>query len=434
MPAHEQRALMLIQQQRFDLAQRELRQAVVEDPLAARPHALLALCLRHEEKFTEATQEAQQAIFLDPEAGFGHYALSIVLEARNRSAEAKTAIEEAIRLDPDQPDYFGQLALVEFQLRDWNASLTAAENGLKADPEHVFCTNLRVQALTKLGRRTDADAAVESVLRREPDNAYTHANRGWTLLEQRNPAKAMEHFREALRLEPNLDWARAGIVEALKARNFVYRWLLGYFFWMSRLSRRAQWGVIIGLWFTVQAANYLGDNYPQLQWFTQPLLIAYIVFFLLTWLARPLFNTLLRFSRFGRMVLTREDRWQSNVVCLLLLCALVTGLTAVFSDASIVQSDAIDLAVVCGFTSIFVANIFNCARGWPRKTMALGAAAYLAVAAILLWKVHRAYVGNDMFITYFMKQAEEWRKNVVIPAPLLLLIGGNYLATKRPKR
>jgi tetratricopeptide (TPR) repeat protein len=392
MSAHEHRAVMLIQQQRFDLAQQELRQAVVEDPLAARPHALLALCLRHEEKFADATQEAHQSIFLDPEAGFGHYALSIVLEARNRSAEAKTAIEEAVRLDPDNPDYFGQLALVEFSLRDWNASLAAAENGLKADPEHVYCTNLRVQALTKLGRRTDADAAVESVLRREPENAYTHANRGWTLLEQRNPAKAMEHFREALRLEPNLDWARAGIVEALKARNFLYRWLLGYFFWMSRLSRRAQWGVIVGLWLAFQLANYVNANYPQFKWITGPLMIAYLAFFLLTWLARPVFNTLLRFSRFGRMVLTREDRWQSNAVCLLLLLTLAAGLTTAFSDASIVQSDAVDLAIGCGFMSIFVANIFNCARGWPRRTMALGAAAYVAVVAILLWKVHRAYV------------------------------------------
>jgi hypothetical protein len=42
--------------------------------------------------------------------------------------------------------------------------------------------------------------------------------------------------------------------------------------------------------------------------------------------------------------------------------------------------------------------------------------------------------GNDMFVTYYMKQADEWRENIVLPAPILLLIGGNILATKRPNR
>ena len=37
-----------------------------------------------------------------------------------------------------------------------------------------------------------------------------------------------------------LDWARVGMIEALKARNPVYRLLLLYFLWMSRLARRAR--------------------------------------------------------------------------------------------------------------------------------------------------------------------------------------------------
>ena len=157
-----------------------------------------------------------------------------------------------MQLEPDDADYWGQLAAIELSTGKWDAALAAADRGLQVDPEHVNCTNLRVQAPQNSGRRTDADAAVEAALRRTPDDAFTHANRGWTLLEQGNPAKAMEHFREALRLNPEMDWARAGIVESLKAKHFVYRWILGYFFWMQRLSGRARWGVIIGAYLLFQ--------------------------------------------------------------------------------------------------------------------------------------------------------------------------------------
>ena len=48
---------------------------------------------------------------------------------------------------------------------------------------------------------------------------------------------ALEHFREALRLNPSPEWARAGLVEALKAR-YPSAASLRYFLWMSTLSRR----------------------------------------------------------------------------------------------------------------------------------------------------------------------------------------------------
>ena len=239
MSPHFQRALLLYHQERHDLAIAELQQALAEEPHNARAHAILALCLLKKDQLDAATQEAQQAIALAPDEAFSYHVFSEILKQRNRLPEAKTAISEAIRLNPSDSDYYSQLAAIELLQRDWNAALVAADHGLQVDPEHVACTNLRVQALTKLGRRTDADAAVETALLRDPDNPYTHANRGWTLLEQGNPAKAMEHFREALRLNPNMAWARQGIVEALKARHFIYRWMLGYFFWMLRLSRRA---------------------------------------------------------------------------------------------------------------------------------------------------------------------------------------------------
>jgi len=109
------------------------------------------------------------------------------------------------------------------------------------DPEHAGCLNLRAMAEVKLGRKAQAAATIEAALARDPENAGTHANRGWTYLEESDPGRALEHFREALRLDPENEWAREGMVEALKARHGVYRLVLRCFLWMQKLGESARW-------------------------------------------------------------------------------------------------------------------------------------------------------------------------------------------------
>src|SRR5262249_44335849 len=163
--------------------------------------------------------------------------------------------------------------------------------------------------------------------------------------------------------EPQLEWARAGIVESLKARNFVYRWMLGYFFWMSRLSRKAQWGVILGAFVLLQIVSAVEDNYPSLAILMRPLIVAYLVFFVLSWLSMQLFNTLLRLNRFGRMTLSRENKLQSTVVCVLLLPALAAGVVYAAAGQELAGIYAQEIGLGCGFTAIAAGAVFNCQRG-----------------------------------------------------------------------
>jgi tetratricopeptide (TPR) repeat protein len=182
---------------------------------------------------------------------------------------------------------------------------------------------LRARALIKLGRKDDSSAALQAALLRDPENAYTHANRGWVEMERNNPQEAMLHFREALRLNPEMTWARQGIVEALKARNPVYRWLLQYFFWMSRLSGQARWMVIMGAYFGARFVGTLSESYPALSPILTPLSYLYLVFVYLSWTGTTLFNLLLRLDRFGRLVLSEAQVRIANVVGGLFLLALL---------------------------------------------------------------------------------------------------------------
>jgi len=366
MNQHLERAILLAQQSRFDLAENELRLALVLEPENAQAHALIAMCLAQREQFGEATAAATQAIHLDPAYAFGYYMHARILLDRNRFADALDAVNEAIRLDSDNANNFSLQASIHFQESRWCDALTAADMGLQFDPEHVHCTNLRAMALVKLGRKAEAGATIDTALSRNPDNSLTHANQGWALLERGEAKKAAEHFREALRLDPQNEWARHGIIEALKARNIIYALMLKYFLWMAKFSRRGQWGIIIGGYIGNQILGLVARVNPGLAPWILPLRVLYVGFALMTWMAYPLFNLLLRLNRFGRLVLSREQTVASNWFGLCLVLALV-GLGGCCIEG--LESIWTLVALVFGLLLLPVTSIFRCPGGWPRKTM-----------------------------------------------------------------
>jgi tetratricopeptide (TPR) repeat protein len=381
---HLERARMLLDQSRHQLAEQELWQALARQPDNPQAHAMLALCLAERDAFADATREAQQAIHLAPDDPFPHYVLSHVMSERNRYAEAEKAIEEAIRLDPYEASFFSQLAQIHFARRQWQDALDAAEQGLRIDPEEGGCTNLRAMALVKLGRKTEASDTIQIALARRPEDALTHANQGWTLIERGQHEKAMEHFREALRIDPTLDWARQGIVEALKARYFIYRLMLGYFLWMMKLSGRAKWGVILGGYVGYRLLRSIARNNPELAPWITPVLVLYIVFAVMTWVSAPLFNLLLRLNPFGRLALSREQVVTSNWVGACVVGALVS-LGVYFGFQA---EGALISALACGLIIPPLSQIYLCEEGWPRITMvlitvALATAGFASAALVL---------------------------------------------------
>lgn len=319
-----ERARLLLQQRRYDLAEKELRQVLAGTPEHFLAHAWLSLTLMEMTRYNEAETEAEAAVQVAPDHPYGYFVLSRIFQQQGKTRQAEKAIAEAIRLNPTDADYFAVLAGLFAGEQQWAKALEAAEQGLVLDAEHIGCGNLRAMALNKLGRRRESVGALDAALYRDPDNALTHANQGWIALEQNNHQEAMTHFREALRLEPELNWARSGILEALKARNPIYRWLLQYFFWMARMGPRLQWGVILGAYFGNQILRGIARSNPQLAPFLTPLIILYLLFVYLTWTGKTLFNLLLRLDRFGRLVLSPQQVRVSNIVGLMLLIALVS--------------------------------------------------------------------------------------------------------------
>ncbi|MBK7404299.1 MAG: tetratricopeptide repeat protein [Phycisphaerales bacterium] len=381
-------AQLLLQQQRFDLAKGPLRQALGEDPDNALACAWLAWCHLREDDYGPATELAERAVSLDPEEAFLHFVLGSVYFDRDMPKEAMREAQEALRLDPSNADHWRLLSGLHAGAKRWTESLGAAERGLALDGEHAGCAHMRVMALRGLGRKAEAMEASRGTLERDPDSPVAHANAGWTCLHRGEIRQAKTHFREALRLDPGLDWARAGMVEAIKATNPIYRVFLRYMLWMATKSGKVQWAVIIVGWLGYQVARTALASNPQFKPFLLPLIVTYVAFVLLTWFATPLFNLMLLVHPFGRHAIRADQR----------LWASLFGLTLLISAAGWIgyAVTGLDLLFLIGGGVMLlvapVASVGLCRVGKPRLIMLaylFGLVAFFAAllaGAVLGWQ------------------------------------------------
>lgn len=394
---HLERGRLLLSQGRHDLAESELRQGIGIDPNNPEGYAFLSLCLLERKDWTAATDAAVRAITLDPSLAMYHMILADVYVRRRMHKEAREAIDLSLQLDPTDPDAWATLAQIEYAQSRHKESLAAAEKGLVLDARHEACVNLRAIALANLGQRTQATEAIEGTLSRNPLNATSHANMGWTLLHQGKPKQALEHFREALRLDPGHEWARNGILEAMKARNLIYRLFLAYFLFMSRLTDRAQWAVIIGGYIGIQVLKSMGRKYPDFEPWVSPIIAGYMVFALGTVVAIPLFNLFLLSNRFGRYVLNTAQKVAAACFGVALLPGLVFLTLWITVGGDEHSLSALTMGVWC--LPVALAGL---ARAGKNRIIMIGIAGALGVACVgttlQLWGV---MPGNWFSVAFF---------------------------------
>ncbi len=365
--SHLLRAQMLLQTGRAAEALQMLQPALAESPEDPEAHRLLALGHLMLEQYPPAEEAARRAVGLAPDAPQMHDALARVLLYRNRNQEAEASARETLRLDPEDPDSHELNAIVAMRRERWKEALAFAEQGLEVDPEHQGCLNLRSRALVLLGRTAEAGPALDVALAQDPDDAHSHAARGWELLHARDPKQAREHFREALRLDPGSEWARTGMVEAIKARNPFYALLLRYGLWMISLSPRVRGAVIIGAFVLIQFAAKIQRAQPELGPYLDPLIWFYFAFVLTSWLGSPLFDLFLMASPYGRSTLRRGERWSASLLGVLL------GSAALFLVLSKTTGSDFWVNAAAGFgtLAIPVTSCFVASAGWPRKVAIL---------------------------------------------------------------
>jgi tetratricopeptide (TPR) repeat protein len=325
MEASLDKAFHLYRVHKYSLVLKEIDSYLSLDPENARAYALKALAYLGKKEAKEALENARKAVSLGPENDYHHYVLSLVnLNLTKDYKKAELSIKEALRLNPEIPDYYDVLALLKMIKQEYTEALALCEKGLELDPENADCLSTRARVLTKLGKKNDANLDLNEALRSDPENPQTLASAGWVRLENGDRKGALEAFRDSLKIQPDNEYARNGLIQALKARSFLFRQYLKYVFWLSRLGKGWRWGLIIGIYVLVRLLSLS----PAML----PILGLYILFVLSIWLVDPIFNLFLRLDRYGKYALNKSEIIASNLVAAAIVLAIITGILAIVVD------------------------------------------------------------------------------------------------------
>ena len=307
---------ILIQQEKYREAEHLLSDLLTEDSTNSHYLSLLSEVYLQQEEFEKALQIVENAIGLVPDAPKLFYLKSRIVFAQDNLDEAEKNINQAIELDPYDARYFALWATMKLDRNQFEEALELANKALKMDAENLLALNARSTALNKLNRTAESFETIERALREDPNNAYTHANYGWGLLEKGNHKEALVHFKESLATDPNFEYAQAGMMEALKATNPIYRLFLKYSFFMNNLTEKYQWGILIGFYIVLRVLRQIAKNNEELQPFLIPLIIVFALMAFSTWIITPISNLFLRFNKYGQLLLNKKEKRSSNFVAI----------------------------------------------------------------------------------------------------------------------
>ncbi|MER2996871.1 tetratricopeptide repeat protein [Pontibacter populi] len=345
---------ILFEQKKYAEAERLLRDLLAEDVNNIHYLSLLAEANLQQDKVAIAEEIIDNAIGLSPGTPHLYYIKSRISGFEEKYDEAEDSIEQAITLDPYDADYFAWLAKVKLVRKEYVAALEYADKALEIDAENLLGLNTRSTALLKLNKKEESFATIEGALREDPNNSYTHANYGWGLLEKSDHKKALVHFKESLQHNPNYEYAQAGLLEALKAGNPVYRWFLKYSFFMSNLTSKYQWGVIIGFYVGQRILRSVANNNETLQPYLTPLVVLLALIAFSTWVMTPISNLFLRFNKYGQLLLDKTEKKSSNFVAISFVLFLV-GVISYFAttDDRFLAVAAFGFAMMVPFSIMF---------------------------------------------------------------------------------
>jgi tetratricopeptide (TPR) repeat protein len=406
MSLRQQRAALLMSQDRHEAAARELRQAIVEEPDEPFHHGLLAIALSRLDRHQQALDAAAKTVELAPDLAYGHYVRAAIFLDRDRYHEAREALLKAIALDHDDVDCHGLLAKAEFGLHQWEQALEAANKGLRLDPLDDTCLHWRSLALARLGRRAEAEETLRTLTATDPCDPYTHETHGWFALERGDADAARQHFLESLRLKPTNEGARAGLASSLKARHRMFGRVLQFLIFLGRFRAWVIWLFLLEVILGLYLADGFADEHPDWEIYMLPIKAAFFSILGLVLLSQPLFDLVLRLDREGRRALTPALVRASNWSAICLLAAL--GLGTLWAWKGDLQMATLAWAAL--WLPQTIRHTCTASDGWVRSRMRL----VTLVATVLIPLSFVAFIASVLLIV-------RWNMDAVWMFPVSLL-------------
>jgi Flp pilus assembly protein TadD len=352
-----------------------------------------------------------RAFALEPADSAPHALRAMILAFLRKENEARAAAEQAIALDPGSTYAWMAQANVRMIANDWPGAEESARAALAIDPEHAESGRILAEALRLLGKRDENVEEVARILARDPESAPNHAAAGWAALQHGDRKRAEQHFLEALRIRPDTESARQGLLESLKARSPIYRAYLAYSFFMQRQAPKMRWVYIIGVLVVVRAARVLLTG----AWAPLGLLIGVLYFFFVLWvhLASGVGHLVVWLDRTARHALRTPEAVDGLVVggfATLGIPLAITGAVARSTPIAVVGLTLVASAVPLAYAFV---NDSKAGRIFFGASGAIALATGLAMAAMTAKLIPGSdALGFAVFVAIVLVLLSTWLSNV----------------------
>ena len=393
------RAQLLITQRRAKEAEEVLHAHLGQHPNDLEALMSLVQALLMQERNKAALDTADHIIELDPSWSPGYWAKGHVLMDMNERKEARVMVDQAIELDPEDPDNYGLSAQLYARERFWADAIADARHGLSLDPDHSVCRHVLSQSLVNTGEKGVAEESLVAGLANNPLDPDAHVQLGLQALHAGDTERALEAFEEALRLDPEHEGARFGLVEALKARNPIYSLILRGFLKLNSLPAKTTLFLLIGMFVLFRISRSLSRSNPEWKVFLDPITWIYLTFVGLAWFAESFFDVLLLCKREGRLALIGDSRYRAFA-----FAGALTVIAACLLSAWLLSDPGwADVAFFVLVAQIPVVSAFQCeAEGARRVMMSIAAICNVMIfGGILLFLFTEAHKVNGLNLVSF---------------------------------
>lgn len=189
----------------------KLQRLVKENERAYDLHQLLGEAYETQGQLDRALGEYEFAALLNPEAAGPRLSAAEVQLARKNPAAARKLLDEAARMDPSSFD----VALVSGRVLEAegkaNDAIAAYERAIAINGANPRPRRLLVELAIGTKRYDAAETQLQQLVRMGYQPARSHAALGRLAQMRGANAEAAQHYREALRFDPNLAMARQGL-------------------------------------------------------------------------------------------------------------------------------------------------------------------------------------------------------------------------------
>lgn len=377
-----QKAISLVQVHRYEDAVAELHLVLAQDPEDDFAHYQLATTyLSMPDSDKKALEAIDGALGIQPDDADYLATKAIILNALNRHKEALVVVTNAIASDPGPYQWYAR-ATVLMGLRRWSDALAACVKALELEPDYDSALDLKNLILRVQGNLDSAEELTMEQLSRNAESPLALANAGWTQLQRGERDKAEELFRDALRLEPDNEYARSGLVEAFKSRSRFYRLYLSWVFLLQRMEGKSQWILILGLYFGFKIGReLLSLVHPLLG---VAVLVLYLGLCFGTFLAPGIGHGLLLKDRFARHALTRREKIDGVLVGGLFFGGIFLAAVGLVVEIPLLAYLGLGMLVASVPSSVVARNLSK-----PGQLVFGGIAALALVGALHSWFFYR---------------------------------------------